>query len=420
MTLSAFAKTIRSKHPGAYDDMDDVALTNAVLKKFPQYKDMVDASTNPETADFERAANYPPEGVTTFGPSVQVAMIPGAVNDAAELGASAVEAAPKAASAIGEGLSNIPETLGNVVSKVKSWLPNPSLKGLGYGASQVGTEAGQTLAGAAQDYATQANPDIGNLVAKAAQPAAEDTQGLITRAATDEMKEPIMGSAPSEANSAENTGVFNSPIANGMSNSAAQMRDLANEQWKQVGNAIDNTLQGLNKTGVKYDPEPVLKQVEGMFERDAQGNLMTTGWQGETNQAISDALESMKNYANGDEIDWTAANRIKSGLQDSGNYAAKRFDQANESYKTVASLIKDSIDDQAEKVLSANGGNIEDFQKLRGAYSKLSSLKSVLNPAAGKEMLQPSLGENIVGIAKKAIPFGALAGFGAKAIGGMF
>lgn len=406
MTPSEFAKLIRSKHPGVYDDLDDATLTMKTLAKHPQYQDMVTPATatpsgfpEPQTSDNPPpGAEVPPEqkaanAVQTVGAGMGM----GALGASAGLG-------------IAKGLAALPEAAGDAVSGIKSMLPNPSLKGLGYGAAQVGTEYGQNAAKAAQEFATTPQPELGELVAKAATPAAEDTQSLVTRAANDEMREPIMGTNGSEANSPSNTGIFNRPIADGMANSAEQMRDLGQEQWKQVGNAIDNTLQGLERTGEKFDPSPVLKQIEGLYEKDAQGKLMTTGWQGEANQSIGEALESMKDYANGDKIGWDAANRIKSGLQDSAIYASKRYDQANEAYKTVANLIKNDIDNQAAKVLSEHGGNVEDFQHLRDAYSKLSSLRTVLNPAAGKELLQPSLGESVMGAAKKYLPFGIAAG----------
>jgi hypothetical protein len=43
MNVQQFAATVRAKHPGAYDDMDDATLTQKVLAKYPQYQDMVDS-----------------------------------------------------------------------------------------------------------------------------------------------------------------------------------------------------------------------------------------------------------------------------------------------------------------------------------------------------------------------------------------
>lgn len=415
MTTKEFAGKIRAKYPDAYTDLDDNTLAAKIVAKHPEYKDQITDLEPQGAAAIEAERNGPGNAVEATSDEmlpIQMAVgVPGAISAPIASGLSKVgeAAADLVPDAVKAPISTATEAVGNAWDKVKSMLPNPSLKSLGYAQGAVNTEAGQGLATAAQDYATDVHPDIGALVAKAKGPV--DPTALVQRAAEGDMAEPIVPQAA-------NTEVFNQPIARGMANSTEQMRDLTNEQWKQVGDAISNTLKGLEQTGEKYDPEPLLKQIEGMYERDAAGKIMTTGVQGDTNQAISEALESMKDYAQGEPIDWTSANRIKSMLQDSGNYAARRFDQSNEAYKQVASLIKDSIDDQAQKVLSVHGGDIQDFQNLRGAYGKLSSLKSALNPAVGKSMLQPSLGEQVVGLAKKALPFGAVAALGAKATGG--
>lgn len=309
-----------------------------------------------------------------------------AVNDVgagfgtAQFGLGAAKGIYNGIKAIPEAVEGLPDALAEGVQKVKSWLPNPTLKGLGYGPTQTATEAGQKMATAAQDYAQTAQPEIGELVAGAKGPV--DPNALVTRAAEGDMAEPIV---PQNAN----TEVFNKPIAQGMANSAEQRLGLINEQWKQTGDAIKNTLNGLDETGESYDPAPLLKKVEGMFERDAEGKIMTTGVQGERNEAISEALDSMKDYAKGEPITFADSNRIKGMLQDSASYASKRFDEANEAYKSVANLIKEDIDGQASKVLAAHGGDIQNFQALRGAYSKLSSLRAAGTPLVGKEMLGP-------------------------------
>jgi len=41
--LNPLVQKIRAKYPGAYDDMDDAALTKAVLRKYPQYADLTAA-----------------------------------------------------------------------------------------------------------------------------------------------------------------------------------------------------------------------------------------------------------------------------------------------------------------------------------------------------------------------------------------
>lgn len=45
MTPQQFAATVRAKHPGAYDDLSDMDLTQKVLAKYPEYSDMVSVET---------------------------------------------------------------------------------------------------------------------------------------------------------------------------------------------------------------------------------------------------------------------------------------------------------------------------------------------------------------------------------------
>ncbi len=397
MTPSEFAKTIREKHPGAYDDMDDESLTTAVLKKYPQYVDMVPSRL--ETTE-EGHGEYPSDTYTSLAPNANIVMnavgAPGAVKGAVGI-----------AKGLKAGVEALPEVAGDVVSKVKGMLPNPSLKGLGYTPSQLSTEAGQNLAKGVQEYATTPQGDIGELVAKAANPVKKDAIAPF---------EPENAEDLATLDPALQSKAFNEPIAQGMANSTEQMRDLANEQWKQVGNAIGDTLNGLEKTGSEFDPQPVLQKINSMFLRDAEGNVMNEGVQGTTNEALKEAVDTLNGYSKGRPISWTDANKIKSMLQDSANYAAKRFEESNEAYKQAASLIKEGIDDQAGTVLQKHGGDIQNFQKLRGAYGKLSSLRSSLNAQTGKEMLQPSLGESVMSAGKKLLPYGVAGAVGAKVI----
>src|SRR5581483_589024 len=45
--LNPLVEKIRAKYPGAYDDMDDAALTKAVLAKYPQYSDLAAPALKP-------------------------------------------------------------------------------------------------------------------------------------------------------------------------------------------------------------------------------------------------------------------------------------------------------------------------------------------------------------------------------------
>jgi len=110
------------------------------------------------------------------------------------------------------------------------------------------------------------------------------------------------------------------------------------------------------------------------------------------------------NYAQGQPISWKEGNKIKSFLQNSANYRARAFNESNEAYKQVASLIKNGIDEQAEPVLANAGGDIQHFRSLRGAYGKLETLVGGLNKGVATQLRQPSTPEAVMSLLKKALP----------------
>lgn len=365
MDYNEFAEKFKAQNPD-YADRDNKTLAEALIKKHPYYADKVTFEATP--AEFEKVpgmkpGEYPPESYTTFAPSVNLAML---AQGAGQLAKSAPD---------------IAEAIGNLPSAIKGLMPTPSLKALGAGAGQVGTPAAQDLAQAARAYGATAQPEIGQLVAKAGQTA---ESGLST--------------SPAQAS------IFEKPIIEGAVKKPTEMLGLVTEHNKQLGEAIGNTLEGLDKSGTKFDPKPIIDKAKSMLEKDAEGNIMTTGAQGDKNSAIQEALSSLSDYSKGKPINWKDANRIKGMLQDSGNYAAKRFQESNEAYKQVASLIKEGIDEQGSNVLQQTGGNIQDFQNLRNAYGKTAVLKQMLTHAAGKELLQPSTPEAVIGAVKHYIP----------------
>lgn len=111
MNSSEFADKIRSKYPGAYDDMDDNTLTQKVLAKYPQYQDMVDES---------------PSKLGSFARGV-MSGVPGA-----ETAVSGIESAltPKTYQESHQGLEDL---------KNKDWETNPVSYGAGKATGIVGT-----------------------------------------------------------------------------------------------------------------------------------------------------------------------------------------------------------------------------------------------------------------------------------------
>lgn len=112
MTPQEFAATIRSKHPGSYDDIDDNTLTQKVLAKYPQYSDMVMQDT---------------PGALKSGALGVMSGIPGA-----ETAISAGEAAftPKTYEEAHQGLEQ---------AKNQAWEAHPVAYGTGKTAGIVGT-----------------------------------------------------------------------------------------------------------------------------------------------------------------------------------------------------------------------------------------------------------------------------------------
>lgn len=335
----------------------------------------------------------------------------------AQLGELGLTGVVKGAEALSNAPGAISEGLNRLLMTPKSAGATPSM-----------IERAPAMAKALPGYLTEAEsamPGLGDAVSEAAKagmgvsPEASSGTSLITRGAQDVMKEPIN---PPQVE--PNTSMLQQPISQGLGQSAEMTRDIVAARTAMYGDAISNTIKGLENTGTSVDAKPILDQIEGMYERLPDGTLATEGVQGDTNAAISDALESVKNVLNDGKISWTDANRVKSLLQDSANYAAKRYDMSNEAYKTVAGIIKDGIDNQATQVLSKTGGDISNFQMLRQAYGQSKyALEAAKRAAAGEigagsPMQQVASG--VLSTAKKAATLGIPAYLGVKVLGKVF
>lgn len=111
--LNSLVEKVRSMHPGAYDDMDDAALTKAVLAKYPQYSDLAAPRNNPDPRAIAPGIAAPPDLSTMINKdetTARVAGLPGgspitppatpamAAIAGAGIGAGAIAAAPAMAS----------------------------------------------------------------------------------------------------------------------------------------------------------------------------------------------------------------------------------------------------------------------------------------------------------------------------------
>jgi hypothetical protein len=348
-----------------------------VLDKYPQYQDIVESPNvgepGLEAPPEQKAAN----ALQMVGQGMAVG----------ELGAN-----------VGRGILALPEALSGGISGIRAGLGRMLTTPASAGASPAMIRNAPALAKALPDVLTapeQGMTGLGESVAQAARSAnaPETTQALVTRGAGDIMQEPIQPSAPGVR---PNTNMFQQPISRGLGTSAEQIHQVVKARGAMLGDAIGNTLEGLDKSGSQFDAKPLLDKINGMYQRSASGDIATEGVQGEANQAISEALETIKNEIDADgRMTWKGANRAKSLLQDSGNYAAKRYDMANEAYKNAASAIKEEIDDQGQRAIGITGGNIQQFQQLRQAYAQTKFAEQSTANAAAKEIGGGSLAQRV-------------------------
>jgi len=385
MTPSEFAKSIRAKHPGTYDDMDDESLTSAVLKKYPQYNDLVTTTPagfpEPQVSDNPSAgAEVPAEQrLLNAGDALANGYFTG------QLVGGGLGLAGKAASAIGDatGISDaaakVGDMVGNGADALKAQITGNTPRAFGYAQNAGATPEARELANSAIDFANKPQPELGQLVSDASQTPAPDVS------------------------------TFNNPIKTGMFGGDPEaMLQTVETQKQAVGKAIENTLAKYDANGSYYDPTALNNQVKSMMERDANGQIMTTGPQGEINQAIDKAIAGLRDYSQGDPIKWSDAARIKTLLQGDASFGQQGLTRAQQAYDAVATMLKNDIDSQAAKMLQEKGGagDVQSYQQLRDAYGKLASLGDSLNVASKRQF------------ANSAIPWWVKMGAGA-ALGSM-
>lgn len=345
--------------PSKYDQMVEEAIqhykTTAMDPRYLEGK-MADGSNE-----------YPSTWQTNYQPAADLYLTgDAAINAPAAIkaGIAGAKALPGIGRAMADGLSDIPGTIskgasavGDAISGGWDAMTGNTPRGFGYAKGVLKTPGMRDAASDAIDMANSAQPELGKTVAEAGAPA--------------DALPPEGGIQPSPE--------FQTPIRQGILTGSEDMFNAAETQRQAVGKAIEQTLSKYDDTGSFYDPSKVNEQVKSMLERDAAGNVMTTGWQGDVNEAMKKALSSLSDFSQGSPIKWSDAARIKTGLQGDTNYAVAGFNKANEAYKQVASLLKNDIDEQAAAMLEKQGGNVANYQSLRQAYGKLESLSEALN-----------------------------------------
>lgn len=181
-----------------------------------------------------------------------------------------------------------------------------------------------------------------------------------------------------------------------MTADTGDMYNHVGTQLKVTGEAIESALKSLDSSGQKWEPGPALKQLESMYQRNASGDIIDLYHQGispqaDYNQAVSKVMEAIKAKATETPssannfnppiraISWEDANQLKGMIQQLANYAKPKFDPENMVYSHAGATIRDSIDRQGAKIMASQGQDIQAFEAVRGAYSKLKVVEESLN-----------------------------------------
>lgn len=374
--------------PSQYDAMASAAVAHYTQRSAPLSPQSngnapVDATghatgTPDQQIDFERG-QYPDAMNTTGSPSLDVAM-------AAEAAPKLAMAAPGLVRGIAEGVADIPGTAAEFGSKVAElggkaksalqggWdaLTGNTPRGFGYAQGAGATPEARSLAKEAISMANEPQEELGKLVNRAQAPA---------NALPPEGGEAAIPSAPE----------FETPIRQGIMSGKEEMMNAAEAQRKQVGEAIENVLKKYDGNGSFYDPTAYNGQVKSMLLRDSSGEVMMTGAQGQINEAIKEAASSMADFAKDGPIKWSDAARVKTLMQGNGKWGQAGLSRAQDAYNTAATLLKEDIDKQAMEMLGKQGGNVQEYQQLRDAYGKLSSLSDSLNVAAKRQFANSAI-----------------------------
>jgi len=399
MTFAELASKVRAKYPGAYDNLDDTELASKVIAKYPQYKAQIDNAEQIEPGVYGETA--PPEQkaaemVTKIGNDAG-AVYGGAnlLKGLAGLGMKGVGAmtegmgptleswGDKIGSLIPAGWKNLPEDAlraKSVVDDATHYAMNPhpevqqAIMDITNGAPKAATEAADIVP-ASESTVKELSSGTPEL------PAPAETAVAAPETPVSGPKAPEVAPSPTDTEVPSEMGLFDKPIFSMDNMTPLEQLKHADAQMQTVGKAIGDQLENLTQTGKLYDPAQTAKELEGMYIRNASGQIIPPGEasaQAMNNAAVNKALETLKSEAMDSDgilnkLPWERANAVKGALQRLAE------DTGEQVYQHAASAVRDSIDNQAEKLLAASGDNVAPFQQLRDAYSKLAQIRGTLN-----------------------------------------
>lgn len=372
--------------PSQYDGIVDDVMQHYVQESNAAAHEKGTQGTNENGLDFERGPNYPDANFTTGAPSLDVAMAAEAAPKLAMAAPKLIRAIPAAAKGIAEGVADIPGTVAEAGNKIAElggkakdalkggWnaLTGNSPRGFGMAQSAGATPEARSLAKDAIEMANEPQEELGKLVTRSQAPA-----NALPPAGGE-------GALPSAQE-------FQTPIRQGIMSGKEEMMNAAEAQRQQVGKSIENVLSKYDANGTFYDPTVYNNQIKSMLLRDANGEVMTTGAQGQINEAIKEAAASMADFSKSGPIKWSDAAKVKTLMQGNGRWGQAGLSRAQEAYNTAATLLKEDIDKQAMEMLQKQGGNVQDYQMLRDAYSKLSVISDSLNVAAKRQFANSAI-----------------------------
>lgn len=359
--------------PSQYDSIVDDVVNHYKSEMDPRYLEgkMADGSRE-----------YPSTWQTNYQPAADLYLTADATRGGINLVRNApkiIKAIPAVARGVMEGAGDLAGTVGELGTKVKGalkggWdaLTGNTPRGFGYAQGAGATPEARAMAKESIEMANAPQEELGKLVNRSQAPA---------NALPPEGGEAAIP-APEE---------FQTPIRQGIMSGKEEMMNAAEGQRQQVGKAIENVLQKYDSNGTFYDPSAYNNQIKSMLLRDSAGEVMTTGAQGQINEAIKEAGASMGDFSKGGPIKWSDAAKVKTLLQGNGKWGQAGLSRAQEAYNTAATLLKEDIDKQAMEMLTKKGGNVQDYQQLRDAYGKLSSLSESLNVAAKRQFANSAI-----------------------------
>lgn len=378
-----FAARIRAIHPGAYDDIPDQELTDRVLKKYPQYQDMVGPAVNP-------MGNVPvqPGGLTQSQiqaePGIHIPVLSQLL--AAAQGQYSLQGADIPQSTFRKGTALLPYAGGALGGLAGSPLgPAVSIGGAAIGGAGgqaleqlinrsvgiqppqgAGTPAQQVMGAFGQQGLLEAG---GQGLAALARPLAP----MLKTSAESTMSQVL--SPTTKANKALAKRIVPEMLERNMQAFTRKgLEAQANEGVRAAGEAIDTEIDRMAASGQKFDTSTIVNNLEnakqGFQLRDQAGNVIAADDRATT--AIHGVQDILSKY--GPDIQVKDLRNVRSWIQKSINETKEgfvltgdvaRINAQKQAYSTIAETLASASPDLAQ--LNKEFGFWRDLQTVLNA-----------------------------------------------------